>query len=447
MDLEKVYLFQDLIILNIESSGAEVNPRGKISVITGMETFARLLLVLFVFILAEVTLYLLVRWGYNRFVNTGAHPSWRGFKRKLLTAAVLLPAAYAFIAAGGILLLSDRPVLSAGELPPVLPTPPEPFRPPGQRTPPPTPTQAPSPTPTLATPELWWLPTPEESSPAPLIPGEAPPQGRIVYTCQDYRTRDRDQICIINADGSGGQRLTRDSSRAHNAANLSPDGRSLVYLSVDEGVYQIYEMDLESSEAWQLTFEEGNKSAPSIAPDGRRILFSRVINGHESVWVMDRNGDNPTLLFGSVGGAGWDPVWSPDGSQVLFLSERSGRPELYIMSAEGSDVRQITNMPGLRGRGDWSPDGRFIAAFAGETWEREIILLAPDGSNPITITEGGNNLSPSFSPDGRWITFTSYRDNYRNDFGCEIYIMRRDGSDMTRLTDNDTCDYQPRWGP
>lgn len=410
-----------------------------------METFARLLLVLFIFILAEVTLFLIVRWGYNRFIDTGAHPRWRGFKRRILTAAVLLPAAYALIAVVGILLLADPPALSAGELPSIFPTPPPPFPSAGQRTPAPTPTLEPTST---STPEQWWLSTPDPAPPPePVVAGEAPAQGRIVYTCQEYRTRDRDQICIINADGSGGRRLTGDSNRAHNAPNLAPDGRSMVYLSTVEGVYQIFEMDLESGETRQITFEAGNKSSPSISPDGRRILFSRVVNGHESVWVMDRNGDNQVLLFGSTSGAGWDPVWSPDGSQILFLSERSGRPELYSMRADGSEVRQITNMPGLRGRGDWSPDGRFIAAFAGETWDREIILMAPDGSNVDELTDGGNNLSPSFSPDGNWIAFTSYMDNFRDDFGCEIYIMRRDGSDLTRLTHNDICDYQPRWGP
>jgi TolB protein len=413
-----------------------------------METIARLLLVLFVFILAEITLFLIVRWGYNIFINPGAHPRLRGFRRKLLTATVLLPAVYGLIAAGGIILLADRPVLSAGELPSILPTPPEPFQPPGLNPPLPAPTQWVEPPPAIpTTPEQWWMPTPEETSSAPLISGDASPRGQIVYTCQEYRTRDRDQICILNADGSGGRRLTRDNNRAHNAPNLSPDGRSIVYLSAVEGVYQIFEMDLESGETWQLTFEEGNKSAPAISPDGRRILFSRVIDGHESVWVMDRMGGNQTLLFGTGSGAGWDPVWSPDGAQILFLSERSGHPQLYTMNSDGSNVRQITNMPGFRGRGDWSPDGRFIATFAGDAWDREIILMAPDGSNPITITDGGNNLSPSFSPDGSWITFTSYMDNFHDDFGCEIYMMRRDGSDLTRMTNNDICDYQPRWGP
>jgi Tol biopolymer transport system component len=70
-----------------------------------------------------------------------------------------------------------------------------------------------------------------------------------------------------------------------------------------------------------------------------------------------------------------------------------------------------------------------------------------DGSNVQQVTDGGNNLAPSFSPDGGWIVFTSYRDRYRDENGCEIYIMNLDGDRTIRLTDNETCDWQPRWGP
>jgi TolB protein len=83
----------------------------------------------------------------------------------------------------------------------------------------------------------------------------------------------------------------------------------------------------------------------------------------------------------------------------------------------------------------------------GPTWEREIILFDVDGLNVRQITDGGNNLAPSFSPDGQWLAFTSYRDLYQDPHGCEIYIMRVDGSQITRLTANDYCDWQPRWGP
>lgn len=70
-----------------------------------------------------------------------------------------------------------------------------------------------------------------------------------------------------------------------------------------------------------------------------------------------------------------------------------------------------------------------------------------EGAILASVTNGVNNLGPSISPDSRWIAFTSYRDRYGDEDGCEIYIMRTDGTDLRRLTNNDYCDRQPRWGP
>jgi len=64
-----------------------------------------------------------------------------------------------------------------------------------------------------------------------------------------------------------------------------------------------------------------------------------------------------------------------------------------------------------------------------------------DGSELRQLTAESDNRGPSFSPDGGWIAFTSFRDGDN-----EIYIMRTDGSELTQLTENDTPDWQPRWG-
>ena len=104
------------------------------------------------------------------------------------------------------------------------------------------------------------------------------------------------------------------------------------------------------------------------------------------------------------------------------------------------DVNQITQQ-------FQCPNCGSIATYSGQSWQREIILTDLNNSTSHQITNGGNNLAPSFSPDGNWIAFTSYMDKYKDDDGCEIYIMRTNGSDIHRLTNNDYCDYQPRWGP
>ena len=58
-----------------------------------------------------------------------------------------------------------------------------------------------------------------------------------------------------------------------------------------------------------------------------------------------------------------------------------------------------------------------------------IYTIAPDGGDPVRLTSGGSNESPAWSPDGRFLAFSSTRSG-----SAEIYVMRADGSDVRRLT-------------
>lgn len=296
------------------------------------------------------------------------------------------------------------------------------------------PTSPPSPT----------TPQPPTSTPTPN--DSKSPKGKIVYTCQIFRDRQYNQICLMDADGSNPRRMTTDDRSDHLFASLAPDGQSFVFSSNQNGEgYEVYEMDLLGNQR-QLTSLK-NAFAPEISPDGSKIVFTYDEDAYPMIWVMGRDGNNPHPLTTYREIDAWDPVWSPDGSHILFASDRPGAVQLFVMKEDGSEIRQVTEVEGLRGRSDWAPDGLTLASYAGKRWDREIVLFRLNGDAVRTITQGGNNLAPSFSPDGEWISFTSYMDRYRDDSGCEIYIMRLDGSEITRLTDNDYCDWQPRWGP
>jgi TolB protein len=274
------------------------------------------------------------------------------------------------------------------------------------------------------------------------------PTGRIVFTCQLFRVQASNQICIINADGTGYRRLTTDDNKQHYYPSLSPDGKSVVYAAFREAnFYEIYEMDLATGSVVQLTNKLGNLNAPEISPDGNHIIFKTWSPNTDKnvLWKMDRDGKNADKISRVVG---WDPTWSPDGKYVLFASDMEGAIKLFRMGINGKDLHRVSDLPSMRGRSDWSPDGQFIVTYSGEAWHREVYIMNVDGSNARVVSPtGGNSQGPSFSPDGRWITFTSYYDHPEDDHGCEIYIVRVDGTDLRRLTNNDYCDYQPRWGP
>jgi TolB protein len=274
------------------------------------------------------------------------------------------------------------------------------------------------------------------------------PAGHIVFTCQIYKVQAMNQVCIMNADGTGYQRLTSENNLQHYYPSLAPDGQSVVYAGFREAnVYEIYELDLNDGSVDRLTNRIGILNAPEVSPNGRSIVFKRTNpnNGQNQIWIMDRNGENADNIPQMFG---WDPTWSPDGKRILFASDRDGPVQLFTVNLQGRQLSRLTNLPSIRGRSDWSPDGQFIVTYSGEAWNREVYIMNADGSNVRQlIPSGGNSQGPSFSPDGKWVVFTAYFDHYGDDHGCEIYIIRTDGTDLRRLTDNDYCDYQPRWGP
>jgi tol-pal system beta propeller repeat protein TolB len=280
---------------------------------------------------------------------------------------------------------------------------------------------------------------------------DAPPSGKIVYVCQYSKRSGRNQLCIINADGSGQRQLTPLPATYDDFfPSITPDGNYVLFASSRTGRYQLYELNIATGTLVQLThFTDFSPFAPTASPDGTHIVFYATRDGQQypsshNIWIMQRDGSNPLQITQRVGG-GWDPVWSPDGTRIQFASEINGVPQLFVMNADGSEQTQVTELSGIRGRNDWSVNG-LLSTYIGFSWDRDIYVFDTNGENVVQLTDGDNNLAPSFSPDGQWITFMSYRDHPLQDLGCEIYIMRVDGSDPTRLTDNDICDWQPRWG-
>jgi len=287
--------------------------------------------------------------------------------------------------------------------------------------------------------------TPLTANP-PILSSTSEPSGKIAFVCQVYKIQAANQICIINADGSGFRRLTTDENRQHYYPSIAPDGNSVVYAAFREpNIYEVYELIIESGEVKQLTDRLGNLNGPEISPDGSRIAFKLSTANANQIWLMNRDGTNPQPVPNA---SGWDPTWSPDGEYILFASDMQGAIQLYQIKTDGSELLKISSLPAIRGRSDWSPDGSFIVTYSGQPWDRDVYIMNADGSNSRMLTPtGGNSQGPSISPDGQWVAFTSYFDLYGNDHGCEIYIIRIDGTDLRRLTNNDYCDYQPRWGP
>ncbi len=141
--------------------------------------------------------------------------------------------------------------------------------------------------------------TPAVVTDVPTVSSGDGPTGNIVFTCQIYKFQSSDQICIMNADGTGYRRLTTEDGVRHFYPSLSPDGRKVLYSSFRESnVYEIYSYDLENGDVDRLTNRIGVLNAPEYSPDGQSITFMRwnPTSDRYQIMIMERNGNNPNNI-------------------------------------------------------------------------------------------------------------------------------------------------------
>ena len=175
------------------------------------------------------------------------------------------------------------------------------------------------------------------------------PDGRRIAFVSD---RDNNvDVFVMNADGTGQQRLTRNAGDDHFGA-WSPDGHMITFTSGRDGNVEVYVMKADGSGQRRLTHNAGEDTAPAWSPGGQRIAFRRshAFSSGGSIYVMNADGSGQRRLARGS----WQevaPAWSPDGRMIAFFWT-----DIYVMNADGTGLRNLTRTPHAReGQIAWSP--------------------------------------------------------------------------------------------
>ena len=266
-------------------------------------------------------------------------------------------------------------------------------------------------------------------------------EGQIAFTriTSQTETDIESDIYTINVDGSDERKLT-DTPGLDGLPTWSPEGQRIAFVS-DRGAGEILltSMDADGTQQQRLTnTPEEDEAVPAWSPDGEKIAYVTGFFGdNPSIWVMEADGsDHRRLVDGN-----W-PSWSPDGVRLAYTTFSDGE-KLAVMNADGSSQREL---PGVAYEAAWTPDGkRFAYVTTRGVNNEEIYLMKTDGTQRTRLTDipGYDHWPPTWSPDGARIAFTS---DGTVDNG-EIYVMNSDGSGLTKLTDDPAYDSFPTWRP
>jgi TolB protein len=131
-------------------------------------------------------------------------------------------------------------------------------------------------------------------------------------------------------------------------------------------------------------------------------------------------------------------------TRIAYVSEQKGARELYIMDYDGHGSRQITFDGFLNLTPQWSPDRKFLVFTSYQSRTRqniEIVDLSTGKRSPL-VSLAGLNITPALSPDGTKLAFATSQDG-----NSEIYMMDMQTKALQRLTVHSAGDLSPAWSP
>jgi eukaryotic-like serine/threonine-protein kinase len=331
----------------------------------------------------------------------------------------------------------------------------------------------------------------EETSPTLSSDGES-----FAYASNARGTWD---IYVQRVGGRNPVLVAGDTGVDERGPKYSPDGRQIAYSHGGGGIFIMGATGESPRRLTTFGFD------PAWSPDGRQIVFGAeetinpyVVRSGGQLWVVEVGGGEPEPLIGEPTNRAYQPSWSPSGGRIAFWSVRGGQRDIATIAATGGAPVLVTDDVAVDWAPTWGPDGRhlYFASDRGGTmgiWRiaidessghprgvpepvaagvdvaMDLPQISRDGAtlifrsrlesvnpaavafDPVTERIGAVELlqrrsgvlvPTGISPDGAWLALYNAMERQQ-----DIFLMRTDGRDLTRLTDDVARDWVPRFTP
>lgn len=217
------------------------------------------------------------------------------------------------------------------------------------------------------------------------------------------------QLLIADADGYNPQVIVSSAEPLMSPA-WSLDGTKIAYVSFESKRMAIYVQTLVTAKKEKIASHQGINGAPAFSPDGMRLALTLSKDGSPDIYVLDLRNKELLKLTQSYS-IDTEPSWSPDGKVIVYTSDRGGRPQLYSIPSTGGKASRLTFEGDYNARGRFSDDGKSLAMVHATRHDYRIAVMDIATGAVNVLTTGRHDESPSFSPNGDLILYTSHQNN------------------------------------
>lgn len=251
----------------------------------------------------------------------------------------------------------------------------------------------------------------------------------------------RYELQVADADGFGAQTVLASNEPIISPA-WAPDGTRLAYVSFERKKPVVYVQSLTTGSRQVVANFWGSNSAPAWSPDGTRLAVTLTKDGGSQLYLVNADGSGTPTRLTHSSAIDTEANFSPDGQWILFTSDRGGSPQIYRIPAAGGQAQRLTFEGGYNVSPRHSPDGKSFT-FIQRNGSRFNVAVQDFASRQVQVlTDGGIDESPSFAPNGKMILYaTVVRER-----GI-LAAVSSDGRVKQRFTEDAGDVREPSWGP
>ena len=221
----------------------------------------------------------------------------------------------------------------------------------------------------------------------------------------------------------------------------------IAFLSAENKNKEIFVVDFDGFNSKQITHDQTLNLTPTWSPNGRWLVYTSYAGNNPDLIMIDSLGRKPKRTLLRLSGLNAAPSWSPVDDRLTLVLSKDKNSEIYILGNNGQ-LRRLTRHFNIDTSPSWSPDGKkivFTSDRSGTGAPQIYIMDASlgDSAGVERISFGSSyNDNPAWSPDGDKIAYTT---RVGKRFQIAIYDLKTKKS--TIFTNKKGNSEQPTWSP